>query len=223
MYIQLSRTVNENLTTVHRILRTEITADRVYVTWMSFDNISSITPLAVETTEVPIGKITGDDIENSLYAWLASSLGPLKDGLIIVETTAIDNVRANVSRGILTLRNSNISGGCMTTLGQIDTDEESLRNILGACQVAALSKMGNRTFSIGWKFHDNIIRQIDADQMIILGTTSMAHISACYNVSWQLKDAVKAANTEDGVIAIDIISPWNSIPTSPHYIAPPTS
>ena len=223
MYIQLSRTVNEIETTIHRILRTEIAADRVFATWVSFDSVTSITPLHVETTEVPIGGISGDNISESLHAWLASSLGPLATGQIVVETTAMDNLRSNVFKGIEALRNSNISGGCITALGWIDTDDASLRNILGACQIAALAKMANHAFSIGWKFHDNIVRPINADQMIVIGSTAMAHVSGCYAVSWQLKDQVTAATTEEEVMAIDIITPWNNIPTSPHYIAPPTS
>lgn len=220
MYIEKEFTINGHETTVHRILRTEI-SDKAYVTLASYADANSASGaiLFCGTYEIPFTSISGDNIVESIYNWLVSEAGPQAGGTIHADEDVLVHAKKVALASIATNRDLNIAGGAITALGQVDTDEVSLRNILGSCQIAGMLKAMSQPFSIGWKYSDNVVRTLDADAMILMGMTVMQHVSACYTVSWSLKDAVTAATTVEEVEAIQIVGAWNVIPTSPHHVS----
>jgi hypothetical protein len=135
-----------------------------------------------------------------------------------VDEDELTHAKNKAEKSILTCRDVIITGGCKTPLGVVDTDEVSIRNILGSCQIAAIMKSLNQPFQIGWKYHDNVIRTLTADEMIGVGLVVMQHVSVCYSVSWAMKDALDAAVTIAEVEAIDLVAPWVAIESNPKHV-----
>jgi hypothetical protein len=140
---------------------------------------------------------------------LIASQGYLEGGLIVVDPTPLEMVRLTMLSRVDRIRETKVNEGCDTPSGRVQTDDVSIRNILGSVQTASLSVMLNQPFSIQWRMADNSLPTLDASAMIAMGVAVMSHVKACYTHSWEIKDAITAADTIEAIKAIDLESGWS--------------
>ena len=101
-------------------------------------------------------------------------------------------------------RDAHLSGGCMTPVGKIDTDDASRTNISGSVTMAMLAKSAGQPFTLSWRMSDNTALDLDADMMIGLGVTVGQFVSATYAASFQVLDQIADASTVEEVKALDV-------------------
>ena len=123
---------------------------------------------------------------------------------MLQDPTALDVVKAKIKALIDTQRDSQIGGGADTPAGRVDTDDASIRNILGAYQSAVAALMVAAGVSFSWRLADNTLVSLDAQSVIAMGNAVLKHTEDCYKRSWLLKDQLTAATTVEEVLAIEI-------------------
>ena len=107
------------------------------------------------------------------------------------------------------VRDQRIDGGCaVTAIGRFDTDMLSRSNINGAVTGAFMAKSAGAAFTVDWKLADNSVVVLDADQMIAVGTTVLAHVSACHAHSQTLGLIIQEAASAADLEALDITEGW---------------
>lgn len=106
-------------------------------------------------------------------------------------------------------RDWRIDGGCdVPGIGRFDTDVLSRSNINGAVTGAFMAKSAGAPFAVNWKLANNSLAELDADQMIMVGQTVLAHVSTCHARSQALGLLIAAAETIADLEAIDIEEGW---------------
>lgn len=80
-------------------------------------------------------------------------------------------------------------------LGEFSADERSVRNIMGAAQLAGLAMAAEQPYSVAWSLHDNSEIAMDAGQIIALGTALGARTSALYTTARAQKATIEAATS----------------------------
>jgi len=84
----------------------------------------------------------------------------------------------------------------------------SRTNIAGAALAAVIAKSAAAPFQITWTFADNSTADLDADEMIGLGVTVMAHVDACYAAARTLRSAIDAAPDMAALLSINLEQGW---------------
>lgn len=106
-------------------------------------------------------------------------------------------------------RDRRIAAGCIVPgIGIFDTDEAARANINGAVTGAILSAQSNQDFSIRWKLADNTVTELSGSQMIAVGVTVLAHVSACHSRSQALGELIWSATSYDELNNIDVLTGW---------------
>lgn len=107
-------------------------------------------------------------------------------------------------------RENHIAAGAPTPLGIVDSDDVSIRNILGR-SVMATAALGNETpFNKTFRLKNNAEITVTADQMLAIGVAAGEFVDAIYERSWTLKAQVRAAKTVEDARAILISEGWPS-------------
>ncbi|WP_294196539.1 DUF4376 domain-containing protein [uncultured Sphingomonas sp.] len=154
-----------------------------------------------EPCEIDPADLTGDPIA-SAAASLMKGGGYLEGGVIEADQTPLEVRKLTSLKRVDQLREIKVTGGCPTEHGIVQTDDVSIRNILGSVQTASLSAKLETPFSIEWRMADNSVVTLDANEMIAMGVAVMSHIKTCYTRSWALKDAVEACQDEVSLAAL---------------------
>lgn len=113
------------------------------------------------------------------------------------------SAQLNANALIMVLRDNAIHAGVNTPAGRVDSDEISIRNLLGVYQAAALALITQQPFAADWRMSDNTVVSLSAMGVVGMGNAVLAHIQACYQRSWALKELVSNAATEEEVALIE--------------------
>ena len=191
---------------IHRITGAEVTDDAAYVILTSYANVTSDMPLWQDKLEMPRELFT--TYPQSVIDWLCAPNGPFHGAEVVEDATSIETLKRTRKRLVEHLRDHHIYSGVLTPAGFVDSDPNSIRNIQGAHQLASLSKMTQQPFTMDWRLNDNSEVTLDADQMIAMGNAVLAHIQGCYAHSWNLKEEIDLAATEEDIEAILVGAGW---------------
>lgn len=190
---------------IHRIAKIEIT-NTVSVFVNSYANETTEIIAWQEVYNMP-DFLLESPILDSAYNWLVSSVGPLPDGSLIADITELDKAKQRWYNNIRTERDKHIWGNALTSFGVINSDEVSIRNVLGA----TASAMALPSFEVDWRMADNSSVSLNASQMIQMGLELQAHIKACYERSWALKAEIEACEDVEALGAVGIYEGWPSL------------
>jgi hypothetical protein len=127
---------------------------------------------------------------------------------LTTESLTVDGNRMAIWEEVRALREARVDGGAATSWGMAQTDLLSRTNIAGAALAALIAKNAAQPFQITWTFADNSTAVLDAEQMIGLGITVMAHVDACYVNARALRGAIDAAADMAALLAINITAGW---------------
>jgi hypothetical protein len=105
-------------------------------------------------------------------------------------------------------RDAVIAGGAPTPSGVVDSDDRSIRNILGLVVMATTALSLGQDFSKSFRFADNSVKVVDAGEMIAIGVASGDFVDRVYQYSWDLKARLDAAISTAEIAAIDIEGNW---------------
>lgn len=120
----------------------------------------------------------------------------------------VEGNRAALWEKVKALREAKIDGGA-TFAGKVaQTDLLSRTNISGAALAAVIAKSAAAPFEVTWTFADNSTADLDADEMISLGITAMAHVDACYSRARVLRAEIDAAADMAALLSINIEQGW---------------
>lgn len=191
---------------VHRLHRVEI-GDDITVTINSFASESATMTMWQEQHFMPSSDFVATTYPDCIYDWLVSPTGPFSGGQLLTDPTELESTQARLRTNISVMRDKMIALGCDTPSGRVDTDEISIRNIMGTYQSAVLSLVAQQPFAIDWRMADNTLAALDANAMIAIGNAVLERIKACYERSWVLKDEVDQA-TVDTIDSIVIGTGW---------------
>lgn len=161
-----------------------------------------------EPVEIALTDLTGDPLSGAA-AVLIGAGGYLEGGVIVADPTPLETLRLTMMSRVERLRDAAIHRGCQTAVGEVDTDDASIRNILGSVQTASLAQMAGQSFEIEWRMADNTLAHLQASAMIGVGVAVMGHVKACYARSWALKDDIAACETVEELEAIDLTTGWS--------------
>lgn len=199
---------NGTVATVHRLVRAVSGDDLIMLTVNSFADEKAdmvawqdayLAPLEV-MTNYPAGAVE----------WLISPMGPFAGGTVLADPDALDVIKSRAKAEIARRRDAVIAGGANTPVGRVDTDEVSIRNILGAYQSAVAAMMANQPLAMNWRMADNTTVALEAAGVIAMGNAVLTHTQDAYARSWALKDAVEAATSDLEVIGVDLSTGWPS-------------
>ncbi|WP_159915906.1 DUF4376 domain-containing protein [Pantoea sp. 18069] len=91
--------------------------------------------------------------------------------------------------------------------GCFDSDSESRNRISGAVMAAKIARDASQPYAINWTLADNSTAQLDADGIINVGFTLLAHVDGIHQRSRALFAEIHAAETTEAVDAIQWASP----------------
>lgn len=219
MYIEKSITIDDHVVLVHQIARIEINGEVAMVTISSSAALEGSPQVFPHLVSIPLGDLNGS-IKAQVYAWLILPGHYLEGGTVVSEQIALGRFKYHRTVEISTMRDVKIHEGCRTPFGIVDSDEISIRNVLGSCQIASILTSQSIPFSMNWRLQNNELISVSAADIIQIGLAVMKHVSGCYEVSWALKAAVLAATTRDAIDTMDIDSPFSTLDTSISYVAP---
>lgn len=157
-----------------------------------------------DRVEVPLSALAAGDPISAATAFLTGSDGYLAGGIAMDDPTSLETLRGDMLARVAAKRDELLVGGCVTAFGPIDTDMVSRQNISGAVSMASIAKASGVDFALKWRMRDNSYVELSADEMIAVGVTVGWFVSAVYDKSFALKDAILAAVTEEDLEAIDL-------------------
>lgn len=181
----------------HRVHRVEIIDGKVLLTLNSYATEQSDLPTWQDTYDMPITAFTKGSYPDNVYAFLTGSEGPFSGAALIEDPTSLNAEKTRLYSEIKYMRDAQITGGCNTPSGRIDTDEVSMRNILGVYQSAVVAQINSGAFSVTWRMADNSSVSLSAKDAISMGNAVLAHTEGCYQRSWMLKELTDTAPKED--------------------------
>lgn len=191
---------------VHRLAGINF-SEIVVATVNSFADANSEGIVWQDTHDIPLEEFVGaGNPADAVLNWLLTNV--FVDGLIIEGPSDMETERRKLINKVNTVRDIKIHSGCNTPSGRVDTDNVSLRNILGTYQKAVLSKIQTEEFVTGWRLQDNTMVEVTADDMIAIGDAALYHTQLCYQRSWELKAAYEAATTTDELAAVLVNEGW---------------
>lgn len=201
-----AQTPNGAMANVHRIHRMEIdTEARVIVN--SYSDANSNMLIWQDVHVMPLSELSNGSYPDNIFDWLTSATGPFSLGQTIPDEGELEQKQKRLIAQISELRVKNIAAGVMTPSGRIDSDDISIRNIMGTYQSAVLSMVSQQSFSVDWRMSDNSLVTMNASDVINMGNAVLLHTKNCYERSWELKQAV-LESTEQTIDTIDINSGW---------------
>jgi hypothetical protein len=115
------------------------------------------------------------------------------------ETISIEDRRLAKWTEIKTARSQAEYAGFTWDGSVFDSDARSQQRITGAVTLAQMDD----TFSIGWTLKNNTVRQLNASEMMVVGTTLGVYVAAQFAHAQDLRVQLEAAVTMQGV---DLIS-----------------
>lgn len=187
----------------HRADKFEIVTDQTRVVVTSFPTEAMDKPCWQDTYVIPNSTAIVQSLADAEHALMLPN-EPF-DGATFLDPAATDLEAAKArKRGeIKASRDKAVSGGVVVPeIGTFDSDEISRSNINGAVTGAILAQAAGQPFSVYWTLADNTVVQLDGPQMLAVGTTVMAHVSAKYTIGQSLQALVEAAETVPEVLAI---------------------
>lgn len=119
----------------------------------------------------------------------------------------VERLSARLRRAIEARRDRAIHGGAETPLGRVDSDDASIRNIMGLVQMANLSLTAGLPFTRTFRLASNDEVPVNAEGMIAIGVAVGEHVDVCYRHSWALK-----ARLDGGELELDLDAGWPGSP-----------
>lgn len=145
----------------------------------------------------------------SIQSVLCEDGGYLAGGDVVVDPTPVEVLRKKLVARVDRFRDDAIKGGFTTPAGVVQTDEVSIRNILGAVSRATIATAKDEPFELSWRLADNTAVTLNAAEMMSLGVSVMEFIEAAYQRSWAVKAQIAAGDLE-ALEAFDVSSAWSS-------------
>ena len=211
MYIfQEAETPQGATCNVHRLVKSEISGDGAIVTISSSTGVDSDFIVWQDQHEVPFTAFAGN-YPDDVYAYLVSATGPFGGGVLIADQDELTKLKLKRKNTVNTYRDKMIAMGCTTPSGIMDTDADSLRNIMATYQAAVLSIVMQASFSVEWRLADNSTITLNAAQLIAAGNAVLARVEACYQHSWLLKADIEANDALDQTGNVDIRGGWPAV------------
>lgn len=201
----IAQTPNGALVNVHRLHQVTLEKERVLLTLNHFADASQEIPTWQDQYPMPLETFQLGSYPDCIWDWIVSADGLFPGGQILNEPTQLEDAKKIKHHQIERARDGQIFGGFeFVPFGRFATDARSMDNILGAAQGATVSKMLNQPFNRRWKLAGKTYAEVDADQLIAVGMRLLTFVSAVYQRSWDLKDLLEAAETNEEVDAIQL-------------------
>lgn len=209
MYVHaLAVTPNGAQVSVHRLHRVTLEQTRVLLTINHFADENQELPTWQDDYAMPLELFAMGSYPSCVFQYMVAADGLFPGGQVMDGDSDLETLRKKTVHSINRMRDGLINGVyTVQGLGVFEIDKTSTENIMGAVQVAVISKMANQPFSISWRRADNTNITLDADQMIAVGTSVAAFRSAVYERSWELKALVDAATTLEELQSI-VLDGW---------------
>lgn len=216
MYIYKETVVEDTPVSRHSVGHVEIRGDYVTLGVHSYEpapasEAGSPTGGAsfYRTFAMPMSDFNAGPYPDNCYNWLIAQGSKLQGGSIVPDDAMpLDVQKAQLLAEVRELRDQFVHGGyAAPSIGVFDTDEVSIRNILGTAQMATLSNLQAQPFSVDWRLQDNSVQTFDANGFINIAAGVMEHIKGCYTNSWDLKAQIEAAD-ETTIGSIDVNTGW---------------
>lgn len=132
---------------------------------------------------------------------------------IAVPTLNLTPLRLEIGEKVKAARDHAIDSGAPSPVGPVDSDGPARINISGAALGAAIAKQAGQPFSLTWTLLDNSTATLDADGMMAVGLSVLAHVNACHARARQFRTAIEEAATISELLAIDVTAGWPSLGT----------
>lgn len=116
-----------------------------------------------------------------------------------IDPRTLNDLKASKWAEVKAARDKTEFAGFIWDGSLFDSDPLSQQRISGSAQAAQI--MGT-TFATNWTLADNTTRTLDADQMIAVGLTMLAHIDACHTRGRLLRMQINEADTMEKLATI---------------------
>jgi len=168
----------------------------------SWLNINGTNILSTKSTY----EINSNDFAEDIRIYLT---GKYSSNIIKITNKSLSDFKDNIWQQVKIIRNQKIDAGVtVEDIGRFDTNLNSRTNINAAVTSALIAKSINAPFSITWKLQNNVTVELDADQMISVGTAITNYTTQCHARSEALNTAIYAATSLPELDAIDITQDW---------------
>jgi hypothetical protein len=156
-------------------------------------------------------------IDSSTFNFTTTESGPIwvqmvgkyKDEGHQIFAKSLPEFKDNIWEQVKLLRDEKIDAGVTVVgIGRFDTDLTSRTNINAAVTSALTAKVTGMPFSITWKLQNNVTVELDADQMIAVGTAVTNYTTQCHARSEALNTEIYAATSLPELDAINIMQGW---------------
>ena len=222
MYISFAKTMPNGSAAVKHIIRSiNVSEGQVLVAITSYTQIDQ--PCWAQDVLVPLS-ILSSDPENSVANYLISANQYLAGGTIFSDPPVIDVLRKNLKSQVDLYKEQQIAMGCQTPFGVVDSDDTSLRNIIGTTLGALIAAVNNRDFTVNFRIRDNREIDIDKQGIIEVGLTTLAYVNNCYQRSFAIKNLIdESEQTIESLRELEIPVLWETIlnPPAPTPTSPP--
>jgi len=187
-------------------------SNRIVNDGISYITISNLPVPSVLSANNAIYTIDSDTFNFSTIQsgpiWV-QMVGKYKDEGHQIMAKSLLEFKDNIWEQVKLLRDEKIDAGVtVADIGSFDTDLTSRTNINAAVTSAIIAKVTDMPFSITWKLQNNVTVELDADQMIAVGTAVTNYTTQCHARSEALNTAIYAATSLPELDAIDIMQGW---------------
>lgn len=213
MHITLPcETPNGATANTHRLQAVNIGSDgSIGVVINSFTNDTTDRVVWQEIHQMPVEAFNAAPYPQCVFDWLTGNGGFFSGGQVIADQPELDKSKITRKVNVERIRNARIAEGCTTPFGIVDTDPESVRNIMAAYQASTLALMTQSPFSTTWRMQNNTFQTMDATGMVAIGNAVLARVTACYERSWALKALVDDAESIEDIDAIGFETGWPAV------------
>lgn len=214
MYISLAKTMPNGSAAVKHIIRSiNIANNQVLINITSYTNTDAI--CWSQDLPAPLSTLSTTP-ENSVADYLVSPNGYLEGGTIFKDPTPIEVMRKNLKSQVDLYKEQQIAMGCQTPSGIVDSDDTSLRNIMGTTLGALIAAFNNQDLNVKFRMKDNSEPILSKTEIITVGLTALAYTNDCYQRSFALKNLIDdKSQTVDSLKLIEIPTLWQTILSSP--------
>lgn len=126
---------------------------------------------------------------------------------IVAPTVTLDDLQGQKWNSTKLVRDGVQVGGCMTSIGEVHTDQNTISMLL----IYTHSAQIDSTYSVTWQLADNSSKTLAAADIIKLNTEVSNFFNLVFNFSQALRTKIYATTSETELEAIDINTGW---PTS---------
>lgn len=198
----------------HVVRSINISNNQALVSVMSYTQAEAV--CWAEDVLVPTSIFSNDTPEHATAIYLISASNYLAGGTIFEDPQPIEVLRKNLKSQVDLYKEQQIAMGCQTPSGIVDSDDTSLRNIMGTTLGALIAIINNQDLSVKFRMKDNSEPVLSKTEIITVGLTALAYVNDCYQRSFALKNLIDdPSQTIDSLKLIEIPTLWQTILNPP--------